>query len=89
MGDLAATAALSGSGGGGSSSLGGGGGPLSPVGRGGIKHLLPELRAEHAGRKCIVIDLDETLVHSSFKVRTKTHRVCDLFLFRVMLQHCP
>jgi RNA polymerase II subunit A small phosphatase-like protein len=30
--------------------------------------LLPPLRPEHAGRKCLVLDLDETLVHSSFKV---------------------
>jgi len=31
------------------------------------KHLLPEIRVQDAGKKCIVIDLDETLVHSSFK----------------------
>jgi len=31
------------------------------------KALLPDPRPEEAGRKCIVIDLDETLVHSSFK----------------------
>lgn len=31
--------------------------------------LLPTMRAEHRGRKCLVLDLDETLVHSSFKVR--------------------
>jgi TFIIF-interacting CTD phosphatase-like protein len=30
--------------------------------------LLPPLSAKHAGRKCLVLDLDETLVHSSFKV---------------------
>lgn len=30
--------------------------------------LLPTLRPEHRGRKCLVLDLDETLVHSSFKV---------------------
>lgn len=30
--------------------------------------LLPQMRAEHRGRKCLVLDLDETLVHSSFKV---------------------
>ena len=35
---------------------------------GGGKHLLPELRVQDVGKKCIVIDLDETLVHSSFKV---------------------
>ncbi len=32
------------------------------------KHLLPEARPEDVAKKCIVIDLDETLVHSSFKV---------------------
>merc|ERR1711981_170588 len=31
------------------------------------KQLLPEIRDEDVGKKCIVIDLDETLVHSSFK----------------------
>ena len=31
--------------------------------------LLPPITAEHKGRKCLVLDLDETLVHSSFKVR--------------------
>ncbi|CAK5281486.1 unnamed protein product [Mycena citricolor] len=31
------------------------------------KPLLPPLAPEHAGRKCLVLDLDETLVHSSFK----------------------
>lgn len=30
--------------------------------------LLPDLRPDEADKKCIVIDLDETLVHSSFKV---------------------
>ena len=34
------------------------------------KQLLPEIRADDVGKKCIVIDLDETLVHSSFKVRS-------------------
>ncbi|KAJ3343823.1 hypothetical protein HDU91_000325 [Kappamyces sp. JEL0680] len=31
--------------------------------------LLPAQFAEHAGRKCLVLDLDETLLHSSFKAR--------------------
>merc|ERR1712150_342748 len=31
------------------------------------KQLLPEIRSDDVGKKCIVIDLDETLVHSSFK----------------------
>lgn len=34
------------------------------------KWLLPPLRPEFRGRKCLVLDLDETLVHSSFKVST-------------------
>ena len=33
------------------------------------KWLLPPIAPEHKGRKCLVLDLDETLVHSSFKVR--------------------
>lgn len=32
------------------------------------KWLLPRIAPEHKGRKCLVLDLDETLVHSSFKV---------------------
>lgn len=32
------------------------------------KWLLPPISPEHSGRKCLVLDLDETLVHSSFKV---------------------
>ena len=32
------------------------------------KWLLPPMRQEHKGRKCLILDLDETLVHSSFKV---------------------
>ena len=31
------------------------------------KPLLPELKPEDVNKKCLVIDLDETLVHSSFK----------------------
>jgi carboxy-terminal domain RNA polymerase II polypeptide A small phosphatase len=31
--------------------------------------LLPPIAPEHVGRKCLVLDLDETLVHSSFRVR--------------------
>lgn len=34
------------------------------------KWLLPPIRQELRGRKCLVLDLDETLVHSSFKVIT-------------------
>jgi RNA polymerase II subunit A small phosphatase-like protein len=32
------------------------------------KWLLGPPRPEHKGRKCLILDLDETLVHSSFKV---------------------
>ena len=32
------------------------------------KYLLPAVRHQDMHKKCIVIDLDETLVHSSFKV---------------------
>lgn len=32
------------------------------------KFLLPEVSIADYGRNCVVIDLDETLVHSSFKV---------------------
>lgn len=35
------------------------------------KWLLPPIAPEHKGRKCLVLDLDETLVHSSFKVCTR------------------
>ena len=38
--------------------------PLQPP----AKYLLPELTIADDGKKCVVIDLDETLVHSSFKV---------------------
>ncbi|XP_034040039.1 CTD small phosphatase-like protein isoform X2 [Thalassophryne amazonica] len=31
------------------------------------KYLLPEMKISDCGKKCVVIDLDETLVHSSFK----------------------
>ncbi|XP_074055369.1 CTD small phosphatase-like protein isoform X1 [Macrotis lagotis] len=31
------------------------------------KYLLPEVKVPDYGKKCMVIDLDETLVHSSFK----------------------
>lgn len=32
------------------------------------RHLLPQVRHQDMHKKCMVIDLDETLVHSSFKV---------------------
>lgn len=37
--------------------------PQSPA-----KYLLPEVSIADYGKNCVVIDLDETLVHSSFKV---------------------
>ena len=33
--------------------------------------LLPPIRPEFQGKKCLVLDLDETLVHSSFKVGSR------------------
>jgi carboxy-terminal domain RNA polymerase II polypeptide A small phosphatase len=45
------------------------GGAGIPKGPDGVpRPLLPPLTPQHAGRKCLVLDLDETLVHSSFKV---------------------
>jgi len=38
-----------------------------PSSSGGEEPLLPPLRPEDYGKKCLVLDLDETLVHSSFK----------------------
>ncbi|CAA7259286.1 unnamed protein product [Cyclocybe aegerita] len=44
------------------------GGAGIPIGPDGVpKPLLPPISPQHAGRKCLVLDLDETLVHSSFK----------------------
>ncbi|KAF9446388.1 NIF-domain-containing protein [Macrolepiota fuliginosa MF-IS2] len=44
------------------------GGNGIPIGPDGLpKPLLPPVAPQHAGRKCLVLDLDETLVHSSFK----------------------
>ncbi|TRM69598.1 HAD-like domain-containing protein [Schizophyllum amplum] len=44
------------------------GGAGIPIGPDGVpRPLLPPLAPVHAGRKCLVLDLDETLVHSSFK----------------------
>ena len=38
----------------------------------GQKWLLPPVQPHLKGRKCLVLDLDETLVHASFKVRSWT-----------------
>lgn len=37
--------------------------------------LLPPILPQHKGRKCLVLDLDETLVHSSFKVCTPSSSI--------------
>ncbi|KAI0786734.1 HAD-like domain-containing protein [Abortiporus biennis] len=39
--------------------------PVGPDGK--PQPLLPPISPKHAGRKCLVLDLDETLVHSSLK----------------------
>ncbi|KAF8554174.1 NIF-domain-containing protein [Imleria badia] len=44
---------------------GGAGIPIGPDGT--PRPLLPPIAPQHVGRKCLVLDLDETLVHSSFK----------------------
>lgn len=42
------------------------------------KWLLPPMRDEFKGKKCLVLDLDETLVHSSFKVGLRIiQKLCD------------
>lgn len=38
-----------------------------PLSRGSPRYLLPSVRHQDMHKKCMVIDLDETLVHSSFK----------------------
>jgi RNA polymerase II subunit A small phosphatase-like protein len=39
------------------------------------KWLLPPITEQFSGKKCLVLDLDETLVHSSFKVRMLATKV--------------
>ena len=46
------------------------------------KWLLPPMKPEFRGKKCLVLDLDETLVHSSFKVGA---RLLDLFIKRLTI----
>lgn len=55
------------------------GGVGIPIGEDGLPHpLLDDLTEDLLGRKCLVLDLDETLVHSSFKVRSfRVARVSD------------
>ncbi|OBS58204.1 hypothetical protein A6R68_10644, partial [Neotoma lepida] len=45
--------------------------------------LLPEVTEQDQGRICVVIDLDETLVHSSFKVYVLKRPYVDEFLRRM------
>jgi RNA polymerase II subunit A small phosphatase-like protein len=54
------------------------GSPMADGSETGQKWLLPPKRPEFAGKKCLVLDLDETLVHSSFKVCFRTHSLTDL-----------
>ncbi|XP_062354168.1 carboxy-terminal domain RNA polymerase II polypeptide A small phosphatase 1 isoform X5 [Cinclus cinclus] len=48
-----------------------------------VKHLLPEIKPQDASKLCVVIDLDETLVHSSFKVYVLKRPHVDEFLQRM------
>lgn len=48
--------------------------------------LLPPIQPNLKGRKCLVLDLDETLVHSSFKVNTSVLRWCPLFRWLMTIQ---
>lgn len=43
--------------------------------------LLPPLEPRFRGKKCLVLDLDETLVHSSFKVRFTTAAISHILTF--------
>nr|XP_029731224.1 CTD small phosphatase-like protein [Aedes albopictus]XP_029731225.1 CTD small phosphatase-like protein [Aedes albopictus]XP_029731226.1 CTD small phosphatase-like protein [Aedes albopictus]XP_029731227.1 CTD small phosphatase-like protein [Aedes albopictus] len=43
------------------------------------RYLLPQVRHSDMHRKCMVIDLDETLVHSSFKVSAALNRAVNQF----------
>ncbi|KAG8830791.1 hypothetical protein FRC17_004249, partial [Serendipita sp. 399] len=44
------------------------GGSGIPIVDGKPKPLLPPIAEKHKGRKCLVLDMDETLLHSSFKL---------------------
>ncbi|XP_061533948.1 carboxy-terminal domain RNA polymerase II polypeptide A small phosphatase 1-like isoform X2 [Phycodurus eques] len=48
-----------------------------------VKPLLPPVKSKDAGKVCVVIDLDETLVHSSFKVYVLKRPHVDEFLKRM------
>ncbi|XP_069376936.1 carboxy-terminal domain RNA polymerase II polypeptide A small phosphatase 1-like isoform X2 [Paralichthys olivaceus] len=48
-----------------------------------VKPLLPPVKSKDSGKICVVIDLDETLVHSSFKVYVLKRPHVDEFLKRM------
>lgn len=45
------------------------------------RYLLPQVRHSDMHKKCMVIDLDETLVHSSFKVSYLPKRFATIFFW--------
>uniref|UniRef100_A0A665X925 Mitochondrial import inner membrane translocase subunit TIM50 n=1 Tax=Echeneis naucrates TaxID=173247 RepID=A0A665X925_ECHNA len=55
------------------------------------KYLLPEMKISDYGKKCVVIDLDETLVHSSFKYADPVADLLDqwgVFRARLFRESC-
>uniref|UniRef100_A0A8C4I8Z5 Mitochondrial import inner membrane translocase subunit TIM50 n=1 Tax=Dicentrarchus labrax TaxID=13489 RepID=A0A8C4I8Z5_DICLA len=55
------------------------------------KYLLPEMIISDYGKKCVVIDLDETLVHSSFKYADPVADLLDqwgVFRARLFRESC-
>lgn len=59
-----------------------------PLSTGSPHYLLPSVRHQDMHKKCMVIDLDETLVHSSFKVSVPPRNAVKyiiLYLIRVLL----
>uniref|UniRef100_A0AAX7T0D2 Mitochondrial import inner membrane translocase subunit TIM50 n=1 Tax=Astatotilapia calliptera TaxID=8154 RepID=A0AAX7T0D2_ASTCA len=55
------------------------------------KYLLPEMKISDYGKKCVVIDLDETLVHSSFKYADPVADLLDqwgVFQARLFRESC-
>uniref|UniRef100_A0A8C6WVD9 Mitochondrial import inner membrane translocase subunit TIM50 n=1 Tax=Neogobius melanostomus TaxID=47308 RepID=A0A8C6WVD9_9GOBI len=55
------------------------------------KYLLPEIMISDYGKKCVVIDLDETLVHSSFKYADPVADLLDqwgMFRARLFRESC-
>uniref|UniRef100_A0A4W4GYD4 Mitochondrial import inner membrane translocase subunit TIM50 n=1 Tax=Electrophorus electricus TaxID=8005 RepID=A0A4W4GYD4_ELEEL len=60
--------------------------PKSPT-----KYLLPEVSISDCGKNCVVIDLDETLVHSSFKYADPVADLLDrwgVFRARLFRESC-